>query len=238
MPKACKTDVAPAIRSRTRRFFLTLASHECQHKDGTRVPYSATVGRLPAPGGHDASSRARPGSPWDLTIPKGCLPAPACGVLCPGPGFGCLPMFRLPGEHNDSMRAGSQQPAAWHFSQHRSGTDRASWTRPRQTRDPPSRRRSPATLGVGTDVPSQAGDEPSMRACGVAGISSRAFISRMVNSGIALALLPLPMEEWGEGMCCPGVEATRRIDRQLGRSAEIAREVRARQVWSRFLGRC
>jgi len=37
-------------------------------------------------------------------------------------------MFRLPGEHNDRMRAGSQQPAAWHFSQRRSGSDRASWT--------------------------------------------------------------------------------------------------------------
>ena len=44
----------------------------------------------------------------------------------------------------------------------RKRSDRASWTRSRQTCDLPSRRRSPATLGVGTDVPSQAGDAGSI----------------------------------------------------------------------------
>jgi hypothetical protein len=125
--------------------------------------------------------------------PGGCLPAPACGVLCPGPGFGCLPMFRLPGEHNDSMRAGSQQPAAWHFSQRRCGSDRASWTRPLDC-GPPSRRRPLPRQVSDPNVPS------GQRRHQYAGTRSRGDKVRPVYfTHGEFRLLPLPALPRGEG---------------------------------------
>jgi hypothetical protein len=112
--------------------------------------------------------------------PGGCLPAPACGDLCPGPGFGCSLRFRHAGSIETAQEQISQ-PAAWQVSQHRSDRTGPPGLGPSKQRDQPSRRRSPATLGVGTDVPSQAGDAASMLASRVAGICLRRLPSSMVN---------------------------------------------------------
>ena len=184
---------APAIHLLTRRFFLTLAIRERQQNKATgrgcrtRQPRGGFIRpRRPrdlleslaglsmgphGPGGLPSGTRVR------RFVSRSGLWLPAHVPVARGA--------------QRPHKSSSQQPAAWHFSQRRSDRTGPPGLGP-ATRDQPSRRRSPATLGVGTDVPSQAGDASSMRPRGVAGINPCADISRMVNSGIAAALLPLP----------------------------------------------
>jgi hypothetical protein len=67
-----------------------------QQSDGTRVPYSTTAGRLPAPGGRETSSRAWPGSPWDLTVPGVAFRHPRAAI--------CVPVRALAAHSDSGMR--------------------------------------------------------------------------------------------------------------------------------------
>ena len=156
-----------------------------EDSDGTRVPYSATGGgRHPPRKPFEGPPREPHGDcgSQDLTVrwlpfgtrvrrflfPMHTLASRSGPGSCAGPSRSHL---EPDGGQRDHAIADALPRA-----------DAPSLPEPAtQLRDLPSRRRSSATLGVGTDVPSQAGDAGSMRARGAAGIRSRAFISRMVN---------------------------------------------------------
>jgi hypothetical protein len=145
------------------------------------VPYSATGGGITRP------RRPFEGSPREP--PDGRLAGPhGPGVAFRHPRIGDFcSRFALIAPHDPPSREAAvasalRRPAGphhcWCFAAcGRTGPPGLSLP----TRDRPSRRRSPATLGVGTDVPSQAGDAASMLASRVAGICLRRLPSSMVN---------------------------------------------------------
>ena len=91
MPKACKTDVTLAIRSATRRFFLTLALRECQQKQRDAGAVLGNRGAAsPAPGDllRGLLGNRLMGGSLDLTVrglPSGTR---ASAISVPGALFG------------------------------------------------------------------------------------------------------------------------------------------------------
>jgi hypothetical protein len=182
--------------------------------DGTRVPYSATGGGVIRPGdllrGLLGSRMVTCGS-QDLAVrwlPSGTR---VRRFLFPVHALASRFGPEFPQDRRDhtlSRTAASGTTPLLTLCRER--MHRASRNRPLD-RGLPSRRRP---------LPRQVSDPTSRQGSG------RPIITQAGDAGISQ-------------VCRPCVaEATWRNDRQLWRSAEITREVRPRQVWSRFLRRC
>jgi hypothetical protein len=137
MPKACQQDCsAPAIRSATRRFFLTLASGECQHNKATGRGCRTRQPR----GGYPPQEAVRPprepgralhGTSRSRGLPSGTR----VRRFVSRSGLWLLTPIPACGEHRDSTRANlAAGGLAGITAPQRS--DRASWTRSLQTTRP------------------------------------------------------------------------------------------------------